>query len=197
MHIAMGIVNMESYNAVASWTGWPPLFALMLLLAGFAYWMLQRHIDILKEQKASLHSQLTLAKDHSPDALAKQLTDRLHAYEHELALMREDKQTAQTSLKAKESEIEAVQNQIAGLRDQIVKASNLLQKVTDYNLVCPHCGAPLIIRDGHSELGEYEGREIEVDHEYSQFECGFEIFDGSGRGKCPRTTSANMENQED
>ncbi|MBK7142000.1 MAG: hypothetical protein IPH75_07970 [bacterium] len=182
---------MDFYNVVAGWTGWPPIVAGMLVLAGFAYWMLQRHIDILNEQKASLQSQLTIAKDHSPDTLAKQLTDRLHTYEHELVLMRQDKQTAQTTLKAKEAEIEAVQNQIAGLRDQILKASNLLQKISDYNLVCPHCGAPLIVREGHSEWGEYNGMEIEVDHEYSRFECGFEIFDGKGGDKCPRS-SANM-----
>jgi len=36
----------------------------------------------------------------------------------------------------------------------------------------------------HSELDVYQGRELDFDHEYTVFECGFEIADGEVRGKC-------------
>jgi predicted RNA-binding Zn-ribbon protein involved in translation (DUF1610 family) len=52
------------------------------------------------------------------------------------------------------------------------------------DFLCPHCGAPLAVREYHSEMVEYQGRELDVDHDYSEYECGYAILDGKQRHPC-------------
>ncbi len=40
---------MDAYNTIAGWTGWPAVVALMLLAGGYAYWVMQRRTEIMKE----------------------------------------------------------------------------------------------------------------------------------------------------
>jgi hypothetical protein len=75
---------------------------------------------------------------------------------------------------------------------QIVKAQKSWSVLSDTGLLCPHCGAPLDTREYHSEWFEYDGRDLEVDHEFIRYECGCEIVDGKVQQNCTRSGSGCM-----
>lgn len=144
-------------------------------------------IQLQKENIAYLKDQLADAKGQSPDVLAQNLSTRVKLLEEELKRLQEDNTTTQEQVTAKEMELKQAREDAEELTKKVLHARELLS-----DFLCPHCGAPLAERAYHSELVEYQGRELDVDHEYTAFECGFEIVDGEVRGKCrnlePRQT---------
>ncbi len=67
---------MDLYNIVAQWAGWPIVVATMLLGGGYAYTILNKHIDILTQEKDFLEKQLQEAKQFAPDLVLQRLRDR-------------------------------------------------------------------------------------------------------------------------
>lgn len=136
-------------------------------------------IQLQKENIAYLKDQLTEAKSKSPDVLAQSLASRVKLFEEELKRLEQDKSSTQEQLKAKEAELNQARGEAEELTKKVLRARELLS-----DFLCPHCGAPLAERAYHSESVEYQGREMDVDHEYMAFECGYEIVDGEVRGEC-------------
>ena len=80
---------------------------------------------------------------------------------------------------SKETELAQARSEAEALTEKIVHARELL---SDY--LCPYCEAALVERAYHSEIIEYQGREIDIDRDWSVFECGLEIIDGKERHPC-------------
>jgi DNA repair exonuclease SbcCD ATPase subunit len=136
-------------------------------------------IQLQKENIAYLKDQLADAKAQSPDVLAQSLTNRVNLLEGELKRLEQDKSSTHDQIKAKEAELTAARTKAEELTKQVLHARTLLK-----DFLCPYCGAPLAEKAYHSESVEYQGRELDVDHEYMAFECGYEIVDGEVRGQC-------------
>jgi predicted RNA-binding Zn-ribbon protein involved in translation (DUF1610 family) len=139
-------------------------------------------IQVQKENIAYLKDQLAEAKSQSPDVLAQKLANRVKLFEDEVKRLEEDKSSTQEQVDAKEAELKQARDEAEDLTKKVLHARELLR-----DFLCPHCGAPLAERAYHSELVEYQGREIDVDHEYTAFECGYEIVDGEVRGECRKS----------
>ena len=184
---------MDFYNTIASWTGWPAVVALMLLAGGYAYWVMQRRTEIIKEKNEWLKDQLTALKECAPDILAKRCADRWRLAKEELERLNSDHEASQESIQAKEAELAEVKSQIANLMDQLTKAHDSLKIVVEGGLVCPECGAPLETRGRHPEFAEYQGFHMVVDHDLTKYECGLEIVDGKVTSKCKSCDSNRLD----
>jgi predicted RNA-binding Zn-ribbon protein involved in translation (DUF1610 family) len=136
-------------------------------------------IQLQKENIAFLKDQLVEAKSQSPDVLAQSLAGRAKMLEEELKRLEQDKSSTVEQVKAKEAELAQARSEAETLTKKVLHARELLSA-----FLCPVCGAPLMERAYGSESVEYEGREIDVDHDYTVFECGLEIVDGEVRRKC-------------
>jgi predicted RNA-binding Zn-ribbon protein involved in translation (DUF1610 family) len=164
------------WTQIASITGFVvALFFLYRLLVD----QKEATIQLQKENIAFLKDQLTDAKLQSPDVLAQSLAGRVKLFEEELERLGQDKTTTEEQIAAKEAELSQARGEAEALTKKVLQARELLH---DY--LCPHCGAPLIERAYHSEMVEYQGRELDVDHDWSSFECGLEITDGLERHPC-------------
>jgi len=177
----------ELYNVIASWAGWPTVLAILLVAVGFGAWILQNRIALLQDKNEWQADQIDQLKLYSPDVLAQRLAERLRLVSQELERLNADHASSRETIQVKEGELREVTTQIDSLKDQLAKAQVLLHTVTQNALVCPHCGAPLEAREYHSELAEYEGREIDVDHEFVLYECGLTLLDGEVTANCKRT----------
>jgi cell division protein FtsB len=178
---------MDLYNTIARWAGWPAIVAILLLAGTYAYFVLHNRLELLRDKNEWFEKQLTELREYSPDILAQRLAERLRILSEELERLTEDHKTSQKSIQDKEAELTEVKAQIANLKAQIEKAQELLRLVSDSGLICPRCGAPLSTREYHADLVEYDGREIDVEHEIIVYECGFEIVDGKTTSECQRS----------
>lgn len=136
-------------------------------------------IQLQKENIAYLKDQLTEAKSQSPDVLAQSLASRVKLLEEELKRLEQDKSSTQEQVKEKVAELNQAREEAEELTTKVLHARELLS-----DFFCPHCGAPLVEKAYHSEIVEFKGREIDVDHEYTVFECGYKIVDGEAKGRC-------------
>lgn len=136
-------------------------------------------IQGLKENISYLRDQLADNRQNSPDVLAERLAKRTKLLEEELTRLSSDKSATEAQVNAKEAELAEARAEAETLNRQVVYARELLK---DYQ--CPHCGSPLVERAYHSESVEYEGRELDLDHDWTTFECGLEIVDGLERNPC-------------
>lgn len=141
-----------------------------------------------KENIAYLKDQLVEAKSQSPDVLAQKLSNRVKMFEEEVKRLKEDKSSTQDQVQAKEAALKRAREDAEQLTKKVLHARELLS-----DFLCPHCGAPLAERAYHSESVEYQGREVDVDHDYTAFECGYEIVDGEVRSQCPTLLSKGRE----
>lgn len=164
------------WTQIASITGFVvTLFALYRLLVN----QKDATIQLQKENIAYLKDQLADAKLQSPDVLAQSLAGRVKLFEEELKRLSLDKTATEEQVAAKEAELNQARAEAEALTKRILHARELL-----HDFLCPTCGAPLVERAYQSEMVEYQGREIDVDHDWSSFECGLEIVDGSERKPC-------------
>jgi DNA repair exonuclease SbcCD ATPase subunit len=136
-------------------------------------------IQLQKEKIDYLKDQLADAKSKSPDVLAESLTKRVSSLEGELRRLEQDKTANADQIKEKETELAAARAEAEELSKQIRHARALLK-----DFLCPYCGAPMTEKAYQYESVEYQGRELDVDHEYMAFECGYEVVDGEIRGLC-------------
>jgi len=164
------------WTQIASITGFVvALFALYRLLVD----QKEATIQLQKENIVFLKDQLADAKLQSPDVLAQSLAGRVKLFEEELKRLNQDKTATEDQVGEKEAELAHARAEAEALTKKILHARELL-----HDFLCPKCGAPIVERAYHSEMMEYQGREIDVDHDWSSFECGLEIVDGSERHPC-------------
>lgn len=136
-------------------------------------------IELLKEKNIFLTDKLTEANELKPDVLAQSLTNRVRLLETEIARLSQDKVKNQSLIQDKEQEFNKVLERAENLKKQIGIANELLD---DFS--CPQCGAPISAKEYHSECIEYNGRDIDIDHEYIAYECGYSIIDGKVESEC-------------
>ena len=136
-------------------------------------------IQLQKENITFLKDKLSHAENQTPDVLARSLADRARLLEEELKRLKEEDTSTSEQIAVKENELAQAREEAEDLTKQIIHARELLK-----DFLCPHCGAPLIERAYHTELTEYEGHEIDVDHDWSVYECGLELVDGAERHPC-------------
>jgi DNA repair exonuclease SbcCD ATPase subunit len=141
-------------------------------------------IELQKENISYLKDQLSDAKAQSPDLLAQCLTNRVNMLEGELSRLEQDKTATKDQISAKEAELTAARTEAEALIRQVLHARTLLR-----DFLCPKCGAPLAEKVYHSQIVDYQGREVDLDHEYVAFECGYEVVDGNVLAPC-KTTNA-------
>ena len=173
---------MDLYNTLADWAGWPPVVAFLLLIGAFGYWMLNKHIEILKEKITGLENENTNLREYTPDVLAQRLADRHKLLTEELERLTADHKTSQAEIAAKQTELEELRNEIMFFEVQLTEAQDLL---SENKLVCPYCNSPLAVKEYHTEFVEYDGREIDVEFEHIVYECGYELVNGDEVEVCP------------
>ena len=138
-------------------------------------------IQLLKEKISILSEQLTEARSSTPDLLAQSLSARVNLLQAELGRLQEDNSSTQEQIKHKENELNIARQNAEKLTRQVSHAQELLQ-----DFLCPHCGSALAQREYCSESFEYNGRDVDIDHEFSLYECGYSVIDGSPSDPCTK-----------
>ncbi|MEO7482093.1 MAG: hypothetical protein ABIT70_15890, partial [Sulfuriferula sp.] len=156
-------------NEVIFWTQIASILAFVFSVFGLYRLLIDQKdatIQLLKESVSTLKDQLSEARNSTPDVLAQSLSGRVKLLEGELERLSLDKNANQELVHCKEKELRATRRKAEELTKQVSLARNLLN-----DFLCPHCGAALSAREYHSESVEYEGGELDIDHEYSEYEC--------------------------
>lgn len=136
-------------------------------------------IELLREQLNQQAIKMKELAAKSPDVLAKTLAERIEIAVSEIERLKLDGDKHQQEISKKEIELDKSKEQLSALTELI----------TDTDLICPHCKAPLSQRGFHTIYGEYNGREVEADVEHSEYECGLTISDGQEFSPCSRQNS--------
>ncbi len=169
-------------NDVIFWTQIASFVAFVFSIFGLYRLLVDQKdatIQLLKETVSTLKDQLTEARNATPDVLAQLLSGRVKMLEGELERLAQDKNANQEFVHRKEEELRFARQKAEELTKQVSLAQELLN-----DFLCPHCGSTLSAREFHSESVEHQGRELDVDHEYSEYECGYSVLDGKPHSPC-------------
>jgi len=131
-------------------------------------------IELLREQLKLQDNKIKELEAQSPDVLAKTLSERIEIATKEVERLKLDGDKHKGEIEQKENELSKSKEQLSALAELI----------TDTDLVCPHCNAPLSQRGYYPIYGNANGREIEADAEYSEYECGLVVRDGKEESPC-------------
>jgi len=179
---------MELYNVIANWVGWPTVVALLLLGGAFGYWILNKHIELLKEKNTGLEKEIENLKENTPDVLAQRLAIRHKLLTEELERLNADHQASQADVETKKMELEKLRQEIDRFEWQLSEADNWL---SENDLVCPQCNSPLVVKEYNTEYrATYDengyAEDIEIEHEHIVYDCGYELIDGEEIQECSR-----------
>lgn len=169
-------------NEVIFWTQVASIISFVAVLFGLYRSLVEQKdavIALLKEKNTDLKEKLEEARSISPDVLAESLASRVRILEEEIGRLSKEKTQNKTLIEEKEADLKQVKAEAEKLSRSIARANELLGEVT-----CPHCGAPISVKEYHSELVGYQGREIDVEHEHLEYECGFTVIDGQVKHPC-------------
>ena len=137
-------------------------------------------IEFLKEKIFVLESKL---EDQSPDLLLDRITKRASLLSEELANLSNESEENKSLISEKETELKEINDQMLHYKFQLAKAIGLM---TEH--FCPKCAdAPIVIRNFYPVFGYVNGKEIEADSEYVEYECGYILRDGKEEGRCSNT----------
>ena len=169
-------------NEVIFWTQIASIVAFVFVTFGLYRLLVDQKdatIQLLKETVSTLKDQLSEARSSTPDVLAQSLSGRNKLLEGELKHLAQDKNSNQELVHKKEEELRATRQKAEELTKQVSLARELLNV-----FLCPHCGSPISVREYHSELVEYQGRELDVHHDSTEYECGYSVMDGKPHNPC-------------
>ena len=133
-------------------------------------------IELLREQLRQKESKILDLQAQSPDVLAKTLAERIEIAVKEIERLKIDGDKHKEEIVKKEKELNKSKEQLSALSELI----------SDTDLVCPHCNSPLSQRAYYPIYGEINGREVEADEEYSEYECGLVVRGGREESPCQR-----------
>lgn len=136
-------------------------------------------IQVLKEQIELLKLQLDHAQSQTPDVAVEALSKRVKSLTEELSRLQQDANASADTVLKKERELESAKDEMNQLGEQVARAEKLFDGFS-----CPTCKAPMATRDYHSEMVEYNGRGVDIDHEFVTYECGLELSDGKETRPC-------------
>jgi hypothetical protein len=158
-------IELIFYTQVASIIGFIlALFTLYRLLVS----QKDSVIELLRERTSLLEEKIKELETQSPDVLVDLLNKRVNITKEEILRLNQDGYEHKEQIAEKETELEMLSQ----------KLSKLNYFLAENELLCPHCQAPLLRRACHTIYGEYQGREVEADIEYVEYECGL-IRDGA------------------
>lgn len=175
---------MNLYAIIANWIGWPIVVAIILSLGGYFYYVSLKHIELLKEENKYLEIQKNDLREISPDIVAQRLRDRLLRTNEEIQILYADYDANKELIIEKKAELVVTKNKIENLNNELKNAQTIINLVTFKALICKYCGAPLEAREYREDTVEYQGREIDVQHERILYECGLELIDEEEVSKC-------------
>lgn len=120
-------------------------------------------IELLRQRISNLENKITDLETQSPDVLVESLASRVEIAKIEISRLREDGEDYKGQIAEKEGKLHLLNGKLNKL--------NVLLK--DSELLCPECQAPLLRRDFHTIYGYMNGREVDAEIEYVEYECGF------------------------
>lgn len=132
-------------------------------------------IQLLKEKNKFLSERLDEAKNHTPDKLAKNLSERIHLLTDELERLSKDREKNKIEIKEKEEKLRETRNEMDILKEQIEEAQEIAAK-----FLCPFCKSRMVEHAYSNE--DYHG--MDIDHEVIVYECGYTIIDGKDEYPC-------------
>ena len=124
-------------------------------------------IELLKQKNEYLERKLKDAENASPDMLVESLSKRVEAFLGEITRLKSEGEEYK-------GQILEIENDLEFTGDQLTKLNTLLSET---ELLCPKCQAPLLRRDSHTIFGDLNGREVETDIEFIEYECGYSLSD--------------------
>lgn len=136
-------------------------------------------IELLREKILNLEKKLEDAQTQGPDVLAEKLSRRVTILSQELERLSRDQDKNKTEIAQREEKLREAKEQLASLKEQMERARELLDEY-----LCPNCKSPMITRDCREEYFDYDGRDISIDHEFVEYECGFAMADGKELRPC-------------
>ena len=131
-------------------------------------------IALLREQIKQQENKIQELEAQSPDVLARTLSERIDIAVKEIERLKLDGDKHKEEIEEKEKQLNKSKEQLSALAELI----------TDTDLVCPHCNAPLAQRAYYPIYGYVNGREVEADEEYSEYECGLVVRGGREESPC-------------
>ncbi len=179
---------MELYETIAAWIGWPAITALLVISGIVTYFRVRNRPDLQKERIEWFEQQIEATKDYRPDILAQRLAERLRILQQEIEKLEVDQKVRALVIHQKEIELSQVKIEIEELANRLVNARDLLKVISDRQLACPYCGAALVSHEIHPDIQLYQGSEVDIAHETTAYECGYEIRDGIIVHRCKNTS---------
>jgi len=120
-------------------------------------------IELLRQTISNLEKKITDLETQSPDVLVESLASRVEIAKNEISRLREDGEDYKGQIAEKEGKLHLLNGKLNKL--------NVLLK--DSALLCPKCQAPLLRREYHTIYDYMDGREVDAEIEYVEYECGF------------------------
>jgi hypothetical protein len=148
------------------------LFVLYMALAS----QRAKSIKLLEEKNRSLTEQLVEAKRLSPDVLAQNLSKSFTTLVRDIERLNEDRGKNKDLIEEKVTELHALREESARLRNQMELARDSLD-----DIVCPYCGAPMSTQVFYPESSHAGSVELEIEGNYVSYECGLIINIKDGR----------------
>jgi hypothetical protein len=140
---------------------------------------LKSEISLKSEQLKLAEQNIKLWKDkamisesHTPQFIEQQLGSRIKTREDEIKRLSKDQSNNADIILRKETEI-------AKLNEKILKAQEFMEEY-----FCESCRSPMVERHFVSESVEHNGKDVDIEHEYTSYECGFTIVDGHQTKPC-------------
>lgn len=175
---------MDIYNQIAEWTGWPALFALVLVGLTILDRIKSNVINLLREKNKTLEDKVDELESFSPDVLAQRLAERVKILSSQLESLNSDHDANKNLIKEKEAELEEIKKRIKRYHIALENAKERLDEIRIAGLFCPKCGALLERREAHQVFMEIDGRDLEADIEVVSYQCGYSTIDGREDGPC-------------
>ena len=131
-------------------------------------------IELLREQLKEKECKISELSTQTPDALVTSLSKRIEVSVKEIERLKEDGDKHKEKIQEKEEELHKVESLL----------TKLIGVIQDTNLICTKCGAPLLRREFYPITGYVNGREVDAEGEYTEYECGLALKDGEEVSPC-------------
>jgi molecular chaperone DnaK (HSP70) len=131
-------------------------------------------IELLKQEIEAMKRKLSDTETQSPDVLVTALSSRVEIAKAEIQRLKQDGDAHQVEIREKEKQLRRLEEKLTVLNELI----------KDSELVCPKCKSPLVTRGSHTIYGYIDGREVDADIEYLEYECGFSTDGAEEKSTC-------------
>ncbi len=136
-------------------------------------------LSIKKDELTSLQKQL---RQHLRNLNRLREEEAKVGFDYKLLNLIDDEKEAIKEKQERLKELEAEVKEREQVQNQLEKLKELQAILSDY--LCPHCGAKLVTKEYHVQPVEYNGRDLEVDHEFVEYECGYSTHNGKEASPC-------------